>query len=629
MHFLLAGLALFVAYGTLNPESSRPDEPNRIELTTDDLLQLIIGWSAQMRRPPTPDEMRKLVENTVREEVLYREALALGLDKEDTIVKRRMAQKMGFLADDLTTVRDPTTAELRAWFDANAERFVLPGRVSFRHLYFSPDRPGGRARDAAGQIREHLAGQSADSSAAVGLADRFMFQDHYGDRTLSQVANTFGTNFTQALFQLQSGTWQGPIESGYGWHLVWMDSLTPDRVPAFEEVEPAVKDAWADEQRAESKRKAFDVMRARYEVVLPAPSEVVAPAGLTLAGAPPVTRRQQGRRRLLRLVLGILVVVLAQVPGAWAHEARPAYLELTETAPGRYDVLWRTPLLAGMRLPVVLLVPEGVRNLTAPTQRALPDSLLERRVIEVDGGLAGKRIDFIGLQGTITDVLVRVQLDDGGYSTTLVRPSRPWIEITASRGPLAVVGAFVMHGVEHILFGYDHLLFVLALILIVRSVRSLLLTVTAFTAAHSMTLALATLGVVHVPGPPVEAAIALSILLLACEIIRIRCGETSLTARWPWAVAFAFGLLHGLGFAGALAEIGLPRGDVPLALLAFNVGVELGQLVFIAAVLAAMSLARRLAAFQWVAGIARLSATYAIGVLAAFWFWERVATFWA
>ncbi|TSD86867.1 HupE/UreJ family protein [Mycobacterium sp. KBS0706] len=337
-------------------------------------------------------------------------------------------------------------------------------------------------------------------------------------------------------------------------------------------------------------------------------------------------RRRQGQSSLL---LGILVAVLAHLPSAWAHEARPAYLELTETAPGRYDVLWRTPLLAGMRLPVVLVFPKGVRNLTEPTQRVLPDSLLERQVIEVDGGLAGKRIDFTGLPGTITDVLVRVQLDDGAYSTTLVRPSRPWIEITASQGPLAVMGAFVMHGVEHILFGYDHLLFVLALILIVRSVRSLLLTVTAFTVAHSITLALATLGVVRVPGPPVEAAIALSILLLACEIIRMRRGETSLTARWPWAVAFAFGLLHGLGFASALAAIGLPRGDVPQALFAFNVGVELGQLIFIAAVLAAMSLARRLAATPRMASIARLSVTYAIGALAAFWLWERVAAFWA
>ena len=145
-----------------------------------------------------------------------------------------------------------------------------------------------------------------------------------------------------------------------------------------------------------------------------------------------------------------------------------------------------------------------------------------------------------------------------------------------------------MHGIEHILFGFDHLLFVLALILIVRDGRVLLWTITAFTVAHSITLSLATLGVVHVPGPPVEAMIALSIMLLACEIVRLRYGQISLTSRWPWIVAFSFGLLHGFGFASALTDIGLPQGDIPLALLSFNVGVEIGQLIFIGVVLAAL-----------------------------------------
>jgi hydrogenase/urease accessory protein HupE len=242
--------------------------------------------------------------------------------------------------------------------------------------------------------------------------------------------------------------------------------------------------------------------------------------------------------------------------------------------------------------------------------------------------MAGKRIEFVGLQATITDVLVRVQLLDGTRSTTLVRPSRPWVEIAISRGPLAVAGAYVMHGVEHILFGFDHLLFVLALILIVRSGRVLLVTITAFTIAHSITLSLATLGVVHVPGPPVEATIALSILLLACEINRMQCGRESLTAKWPWLVAFSFGLLHGFGFAGALTEIGLPPGDVPLALFAFNVGVEIGQLIFIGVVLSALALARR-TGFPLIFECHALSiATYGIGILAAFWFIERLVGFW-
>jgi hydrogenase/urease accessory protein HupE len=324
----------------------------------------------------------------------------------------------------------------------------------------------------------------------------------------------------------------------------------------------------------------------------------------------------------------LLVGVLAAFAGtASAHEARPAYLEITETAPGRYDVLWRTPTLSGQRLPVTLRLPDGVRNLSEPTQRDLSDSLLERQWIELEGGLAGKRIDFAGLQATITDVLVRVQLRDGAYSTTLVHPSRPWIEIAPSRGAWAVAGAYLRYGIEHILFGYDHLLFVFALILIVRSRRVLLWTITAFTLAHSITLALATLGVVHVPGPPVEATIALSILLLACEIVRLQRGEKSLTARWPWVVAFSFGLLHGFGFASALSDIGLPPGDVPLALFTFNVGVEIGQLAFIAVVGATIALAARIAFVTALERVALRAAPFVIGTLAAFWFFARLTRF--
>lgn len=332
--------------------------------------------------------------------------------------------------------------------------------------------------------------------------------------------------------------------------------------------------------------------------------------------------------RLLRWVfLSIAVLILLPTSGARAHETRPAYLEINELAAGRYDVLWRTPLLSGMRLPLALKFAEGTRNITEPALRELPDSLVERWLIELPGGLAGTRIDIVGLQATITDVLVRVQMQDGRSSATLVHPSQPWVEIATERGWLSLSGAYVRHGVDHILLGYDHLLFVLALLLIVRQTRMLLWTITAFTLAHSITLALATLGIVHLPGPPLEASIALSILLLAGEIVRLQRGETSLTARWPWLIAFFFGLLHGLGFASALASIGLPRGDIPLALVAFNVGVELGQLAFIAAVLALFALARRLRLAAAIERYARPGAPYAIGILASFWFFERLAGF--
>jgi hydrogenase/urease accessory protein HupE len=327
----------------------------------------------------------------------------------------------------------------------------------------------------------------------------------------------------------------------------------------------------------------------------------------------------------LRLVLLFALGFLAS--GAWAHESRPAYLQITESAPGRYDVLWRTPVLSGMRLPVALLFPEGARDLVAPAQHEYSDSLVERRVLEIPGGLAGKRIEFAGLQATITDVLARVELRDGAYSTTLVHPKQPWLEVEAARGPAAVAGAYLLHGVEHILFGYDHLLFVFALILVVRGARRLVWTITAFTAAHSITLALATLGVVSVPGPPVEATIALSILLLATEIVRLQSGRESLAAQKPWLVAFAFGLLHGFGFAGALSGIGLPKGDIPLALLAFNLGVELGQLAFIAAVIGALAVARRVDPGGVGQRYLQPAAPYAIGTLASFWFFERLAAF--
>ncbi len=329
-----------------------------------------------------------------------------------------------------------------------------------------------------------------------------------------------------------------------------------------------------------------------------------------------------------RALAAVLLVSLAVAGASYAHEVRPAYLEIQETAPGQYDVLWRTPVLAGMRLPVVLKLPDDAKNLEVPTVQQLTDSLVERRRVDAGPeGLAGKRIAFVGLELTITDVLVRVELRDGRKWTSIARPSQPWVEIRAADGSLAVLRAYFAHGLEHILFGYDHLLFVLALILIVPGARVLFFTITAFTLAHSLTLALATLGVVNVPGPPVEASIALSILLLASEIVRSRRGEGGLTARWPWLVAFSFGLLHGFGFASALADIGLPQGDIPLALFAFNVGVECGQLAFVAVVLCVAALARRIRLAARVERYAMQAAPYAIGTLAAFWFFERLARF--
>lgn len=268
LHFLLIGGALFALYGALNPQPSQRGQANRIEISDEDLRQLRTAWAAQWQRPPTPEELGSLVVAKVREEILYREALALGLDRGDTIVRRRLAQKMEFLADDLSGARDPDAAELKAWFARNGERFAQPGRVSFRHVYFSPDRQGTPARAAAVTTLEQRASALDGPAASVG-GDRFMFEDRYADRSPEEVAAVFGSGFAQSLFQLKPGTWQGPFESGLGWHLVKLESITPGRIPAFDEVESEVKALWLSEQRVEARKRVFEVMRARYDVVLP------------------------------------------------------------------------------------------------------------------------------------------------------------------------------------------------------------------------------------------------------------------------------------------------------------------------------------------------------------------------
>ena len=270
LHFLVIGAALFVIYHWLNPTATNSDTSRRIELTNDDIRQLEISWTAQWQRPPTPEEMRNLVEDKVRQEILYREGLALGLDRGDTIVKRRLAQKMEFLTDDVSALRDPSLDELKKWYAKNGSQFSLPSRITFRHLYFSPDKRGAQARDAAASALAKLPGKAADTIDLTTLADPFMFQDHYGESTPDQVANVFGAKFAEELFKLRPGAWNGPVESGLGWHLVWVDSITPGRMPEFEEVDISqIKSQWLSAQRAETKHELFEAMRARYEIVLP------------------------------------------------------------------------------------------------------------------------------------------------------------------------------------------------------------------------------------------------------------------------------------------------------------------------------------------------------------------------
>jgi len=310
-----------------------------------------------------------------------------------------------------------------------------------------------------------------------------------------------------------------------------------------------------------------------------------------------------------------------------AHELQPSSLEVRQLTPERYEVIWRAPIYYGKAHPAKLQLPEHWKTVGKPTVKQLSDSALHRRIVNVPNGVIdGEKIRFIGLEATITDVFVRFVWLDGSNTTAIARPSEPFVDIVAQRSTWQVAIDYTELGVDHILSGFDHLTFVLALILIVSGMRRLLITVTAFTLAHSITLAAAALGVVWIPGSPVEATIALSILFLASELMKVKRGQMSLTAQYPWVVSFIFGLLHGFGFAGALTEIGLPEQSILLALVFFNVGVELGQLLFVAIIIFLGFGLQKLKQPKLLER-SELVAIYSIGGLASFWLIERLSAF--
>lgn len=332
---------------------------------------------------------------------------------------------------------------------------------------------------------------------------------------------------------------------------------------------------------------------------------------------------------------GVLGTLVAHP--AVSDELRPGYLELRQTTPDTYNLLFKIPSRGdALRLGIYVNLPEGAHDVAAPRSTFNGGAYIERRSIRRDGGLTGHSIAIEGLSATSTDVLVRIEGLGGFTQTERLSPTNTAFVIRATPGTSEIATTYLHLGIEHILLGFDHLLFVLALLILVRDWRRVAATVTAFTVAHSITLAAATLDFVNVPGPPVEAAIALSIVLIAVEIVNARQGHPSLTARLPWLVAFSFGLLHGFGFAGALAEVGLPQHAIPISLLFFNLGVEVGQLFFVAAVLAVAWLLREAVTLrvkpdlvQRTIGCLDVIAAYAIGAVAAYWLIDRTTAFFA
>ena len=323
-------------------------------------------------------------------------------------------------------------------------------------------------------------------------------------------------------------------------------------------------------------------------------------------------------------IIGFILLCLANL--SFADEIRPGYLEITENSHNIFSVLWKVPAKGDKKLSLHAQLPANCINKSPPNTQLINAAYIQRWIVACDGGLVEQSISIKGLGSTNTDVLLHLEFMSGTSQSVQLTPANHSYRILAEASTLQIVSTYTGLGVKHILLGVDHLLFVFALLLIVNNKRRLIWTITAFTLAHSITLAGATLGFVHVPQKPVEAVIALSILFLAVEILHGQQGRPGYAARWPWIVAFIFGLLHGFGFAGALAEVGLPQQAIPLALIFFNVGVELGQLFFVLGVVL-LTWALHQLNQQKLLNHAEKAVIYSIGGISSFWLIERISLF--
>ncbi|RUM95374.1 HupE/UreJ family protein [Pseudaminobacter arsenicus] len=324
----------------------------------------------------------------------------------------------------------------------------------------------------------------------------------------------------------------------------------------------------------------------------------------------------------LGALLAVLMPVLLGTPG-YAHEIRPAYLDMRETASNEFAVVWKVPAQGEMRLGLYASLPKPCIAKGEPARSIEGGAYLERWTAACAGGLKGGEIAINGLKSTMTEALVRIEYENGNTEVVRLMPDAPSFVAAGAQTSIEVAQPYFLLGVDHILSGLDHLLFVLAIMLLIRDHWTLVKTITAFTVAHSITLAGASLEYFSLPQKPVEATIALSIAFVASELVKMKPGEKRLSESYPWLVAFTFGLLHGFGFAGALKETGLPQSDVPLSLLTFNLGVETGQLIFVAAALVLFRATNALVAIPS-APVRRVGA-HTIGTAAMLWLVPRIA----
>ena len=333
--------------------------------------------------------------------------------------------------------------------------------------------------------------------------------------------------------------------------------------------------------------------------------------------------RNRSRLRLMNRILAFFILILSHVSVS-AHEVRPAYLGIKQNTDSTYQVLWKIPALGDM-VPKVkpVLSKDWVKG--SVDSRKISGAVKHEWDFIAPNGVKGTQIRIDGLSKTIMDVLINIELLNGEQYSQIIKPDRPFYTIPIEPSNWEVIKTYLLLGIDHILLGIDHLLFVLALVFVTHGKWKIIKTVTSFTIAHSITLSLAALDLVRIPIPPVEAIIALSIVFLAREILLHKEGKDSLTYRQPWIVAFAFGLLHGFGFASALSETGLPQSAIPLALAFFNIGVEIGQVAFVLVILLIEFVMSK---SQWQIPVwVRKSPVYLIGGMSFYWLVDRLLGF--
>ena len=609
VQFLLLGALLFVYFewkgGGSGPGSTR------ISITPGLVEHLASGFARTWQRPPTDVELKGLIDEHVKEEIATREATAMGLDRDDTIIRRRLRQKMEFLVEDAVDQVPPTDAELQAWLEKHPETFRAESRVALRQVYVNPERRGASARGDAEKLLARL--RAAGKDAGIdSLGDPSMLPRELPLGPLSEVTRAFGSEFAARVDALPAGGMDRPRRV----------ALRPASRPRLRAGGGRGAGARGRSARRGARARGRAATDAAPGPLREAAREVHgddrdAEGGEEAGRGGPGEGRLAVRRRALLAAVALALGASA----ARAHEARPGFLELRETGPGTYSFLWKKPTGGEVEIQIAPAIPEGCRLATPDRQQLTPGAMIVRGTLTCRGRPRGEDDRDRGPRGHDHDVLVRLHHADGRLESHLLRPATP--SVTLGRVTTAAERAlgYVQLGVQHILLGVDHLLFVLGLLLIVSDRWMLVKTITSFTVAHSITLAIATLGYASAPLPPLNAAIALSILFLGPEIVRTWRGETSFTIRHPWVVAFAFGLLHGFGFASGLTAMGLPKAEIPLALLLFNVGVEIGQVAFVLLVVL-LERSFRVLEVRWPRLVEHLPG-YAVGSLGAYWTIQR------